>query len=79
MKYVLLGVFTIYQKTLSPDHGWFSSLHAYGFCRYYPSCSEYAYQAIDRFGVLKGVCLGLKRVVRCAPWSAASVDVVPSK
>ena len=44
----LLWLIRLYQKTLSPDHGWFKWLHPHGFCKYYPTCSEYSYQVIKK-------------------------------
>ena len=46
-------------------------------CRYYPSCSNYAIQAIDRFGCLRGGLLALLRILRCRPWSRGGIDDVP--
>ena len=43
-------------------------------CRYYPSCSEYAVQAVRRFGVLRGLVLAAWRLLRCNPWSPGGVD-----
>ena len=45
-------------------------------CRYYPSCSEYAVQAITRFGILRGLVLAGWRLLRCNPWSQGGVDLV---
>jgi hypothetical protein len=45
-------------------------------CRYWPSCSEYASQAIQRHGVLKGGLLGVWRIMRCNPWSKGGIDPV---
>ena len=45
-------------------------------CRYYPSCSEYAVQAIRRYGVLRGAVLAVWRILRCNPWSHGGVDLV---
>lgn len=46
-------------------------------CRYYPSCSCYALQAVERHGALRGSFLALKRLLRCNPWSAGGFDPVP--
>lgn len=46
-------------------------------CRFAPTCSEYSYQAIDRFGVLKGSYLTAKRLCRCHPWGSSGFDPVP--
>lgn len=70
----LLGLIRLYQHTLSPDHGWFSARYPYGYCRFYPTCSEYGYQAIERFGPLRGGILAMWRVARCHPWSRGGYD-----
>jgi uncharacterized protein len=59
----------LYQLALSPLLG--------AHCRFYPSCSSYALQAIERFGLLRGGWLSLKRIGRCHPWHAGGVDLVP--
>jgi putative membrane protein insertion efficiency factor len=46
-------------------------------CRFYPSCSEYAHQAIEKYGLLKGSVLAVTRIAHCHPWNAGGVDPVP--
>ncbi|NBC49011.1 MAG: membrane protein insertion efficiency factor YidD [Gammaproteobacteria bacterium] len=46
-------------------------------CRFYPSCSQYAIEAVEQHGVLRGSWLGLKRLLRCHPWHPGGVDPVP--
>jgi uncharacterized protein len=75
---VLQLVIRLYQKTLSPDHGWLRGRYPYGYCRYYPSCSQYAYDAIGRHGAAKGAGLAFWRVLRCNPWGQSRVDTVPN-
>lgn len=64
----------LYQFTISPDHGIFKARYPYGFCRHYPSCSEYAKQAIIKGGLIKGAWLGVIRIAKCNPWIEPSVD-----
>jgi putative membrane protein insertion efficiency factor len=58
----------LYQRLFSPALG--------SRCRYYPSCSEYAVQAIRRFGILRGLLLAGWRLLRCNPWSHGGFDPV---
>jgi len=69
----------IYQKTLSFDHSFWAPYLAGGYrvCIFTPSCSEYTYQSIDRFGLLKGGWMGFKRILRCNPLSKGGFDPVP--
>jgi uncharacterized protein len=57
-----------YQRAISPG--------ILARCRYHPSCSEYAVQAIRRYGVLRGAVLAVWRILRCNPWSHGGVDLV---
>lgn len=71
-----LGLLRLYQKTISPDHGWGRLLVSGAGCRFYPSCSEYMYQAIAHYGVFKGLVWGGGRLLRCHPWSKGGVDLL---
>jgi putative membrane protein insertion efficiency factor len=61
----------VYQRLLSPLLG--------RRCRYYPSCSEYAAQAITKFGILRGLVLAGWRLLRCNPWSRGGFDPVENQ
>ena len=76
MKQALLFLIKAYQKTLSFDHGPMKFLYPNGFCKFYPSCSQYAYQAIKKHGAQKGCFLSLKRLFKCNPWSSGGNDPV---
>lgn len=78
MKGIIVFLIKVYQMTLSPDHGWLKSWYPYGYCKYYPSCSEYTKQAVVKHGSLKGVRLGVVRVLKCNPWTESKVDIVPN-
>ena len=64
-----LGVIRVYQKMVSPFLG--------SNCRYYPTCSHYAYEAIEIHGAARGSWLGLRRISRCHPWHEGGLDPVP--
>ncbi len=69
MKYVLVFLIILYQKLLSP---WLPPS-----CRYTPSCSQYAKEALLRHGLFRGLLLALKRLARCHPFHAGGYDPVP--
>ncbi|SDU55486.1 membrane protein insertion efficiency factor YidD [Desulfobacula phenolica] len=69
MKPLLIIFIKFYQYFISPLTG--------ANCRYYPSCSAYALEAIEKYGSLKGTTLAVKRVLRCHPFHAGGFDPVP--
>ncbi|MBI3963893.1 MAG: membrane protein insertion efficiency factor YidD [Candidatus Kerfeldbacteria bacterium] len=73
----LIVCIRVYQVTLSPDHGVFASLTVAG-CRYTPTCSAYAIDALRAHGARRGAFLAIRRILRCHPWSRGGVDIVPS-
>jgi putative membrane protein insertion efficiency factor len=69
MRHVLMAGVTFYRRAISP------LLPAR--CRFYPSCSHYALQALERHGAAKGTLLTVKRIARCHPFHPGGVDEVP--
>ena len=69
MKHIALQLLRFYKLAISPMLP--SS------CRFTPTCSEYTYQAIEKYGVLRGSWLGLRRLSRCHPFHAGGYDPVP--
>lgn len=69
MKKISIFLIKLYKKSLSPI---FSFLGIN--CKYYPTCSEYTIQAIEKYGFLRGTFIGLKRILRCNPFSKGGYD-----
>jgi putative membrane protein insertion efficiency factor len=69
MKRVFLVILRYYKQWISPALP--------PACRFAPTCSEYAYQAIEKYGMLRGGWLGLRRLSRCHPWNPGGFDPVP--
>jgi len=70
---------TFIMRVLIKGYQWLVSPVLAGSCRYYPTCSSYAIEAIEQHGPLKGTLLGLKRILRCHPWHDGGYDPVPNK
>jgi hypothetical protein len=73
-RYIAIKILKIYQKTLSFDHGIFKYLYPNGFCRFYPTCSGYAIEAVEKYGVLRGGIKAVWRVLRCNPFNPGGFD-----
>ena len=71
MRFVLKFLIRVYQVALSPLLG--------PNCRYYPTCSQYAIEAIETHGSLRGAWLAIKRISRCHPWHEGGFDPVPGR
>ncbi len=69
MKKIIIFLVKLYKKSISP------MFKAMGVeCKYYPTCSEYTVQAIERYGCIKGIYLGIKRILKCNPFSKGGYD-----
>ncbi|MBI2644931.1 membrane protein insertion efficiency factor YidD [Candidatus Uhrbacteria bacterium] len=79
MKKYIIFFIRIYQKTLSPDHGLMRFFYPYGLCKWYPSCSQYACDALRHTRVWRGIYAAIKRVMRCHPWSMGGIDFFSEK
>ena len=71
MKYLLIGLLKAYRFAISPLYG--------QVCRYHPTCSAYALEAVTVHGSIKGSWLALRRIGRCHPWAAGGYDPVPAR
>mgnify|MGYP003610359253 CR=1 FL=1 len=70
LKRVELLLIKVYQKTLSLDYGILGKIYPnFRSCKFTPTCSEYGYEAVEKYGVIKGSGLAIKRVLRCNPWT----------
>ena len=66
MRKIIIFLIKIYKKIISPI------IPAH--CKYYPTCSEYMVQALEKYGVIKGGLLGIKRILKCNPFSKGGYD-----
>ena len=71
---VVINVLKAYQRFLSFDHGVLKYLYPFGYCRFRPTCSDYAIMAITKYGVAKGGLKAVWRVLRCNPFSKGGWD-----
>lgn len=68
-----------YQKFISLDQSFWAKPLGIQVCIHQPSCSQYTYEAIDRFGLIRGSIMGFFRIIRCNPFSKGGSDPVPKK
>ena len=69
MKSIIIFIIKLYQYAISPFLG--------SNCRFMPTCSAYAIEAIQNFGIVKGIWLGMKRILRCRPGCSCGIDPLP--
>lgn len=65
---IVISLIKFYQLCISPRIG--------SHCKYYPTCSEYTKQAVDKYGIIKGSLLGIMRILKCNPFSKGGVDLL---
>jgi putative membrane protein insertion efficiency factor len=66
MKKLILKLLIFYKKNISSGYN----------CRFTPTCSEYTYQAVEKYGVWKGLALGIKRILKCHPFGGKGIDLL---
>jgi len=71
MRQIIIGALRLYKRGISPLLP--------SACRFHPTCSEYMMEAVARYGVLTGIGLGLRRLLRCHPFHAGGIDPVPQR
>ena len=77
MKKIIVKLIEFYQKTISPDHSEFwKKRYPHGYCKYYPSCSEYSKQSIEKYWTFKWWWKSILRILKCNPCSKWWIDEV---
>lgn len=86
MKRLILNLIRLYQKTGSYRNLLITNIFPHGnsrvsnkgTCRFKPTCTQYMYEAINRYGIVRGALLGMRRIAKCHPWSKGGIDPVPN-
>lgn len=71
-----IAIIRIYQRLLSPDQSFWGKKLGLRVCRFHPTCSQYAVDALRKYGILKGGCMASRRLLRCHPWNPGGEDHV---
>ena len=71
IRLIFKKIIRVYQLFISPYLG--------SNCRFYPTCSNYAIEAVEKFGVLKGIRMTFVRILRCNPWGGSGIDMINDK
>jgi putative membrane protein insertion efficiency factor len=75
---IAIFLIIIYQKTISPDHGifknWVKAKYPAGYCRFFPTCSDYSIGVIKKYGLVLGAIKTVWRILRCNPWGKGGVE-----
>jgi len=71
---IAIFLITVYQHTLSPDHGFLKAMYPHGFCRHHPTCSDYGKSVIGKRGLIIGSLFAFRRLLSCNPWKTPSDD-----
>jgi putative membrane protein insertion efficiency factor len=66
----IVSTIRLYQRYLSPDHSFWAKASGHRHCKFHPTCSEYAIEAIEKRGVLCGGAKAVWRILRCNPWNS---------
>jgi putative membrane protein insertion efficiency factor len=72
---LFIALIRLYQRSLSPDHGYFKRFYPGGYCRFQPTCSDYGIMAIEKHGAFIGSIKALYRICRCNPWNKGGLDL----
>ncbi len=75
-KKLIVALIKAYQYTISPDHSFLRFIFQKRVCRFHPTCSDYSIEAIEKYGLRKGIPMSLKRISKCHPFNDGGYDPV---